>query len=267
MNRRTFLKALLGTAGATLIGSGTYAYESNRVEISRERLVVRDLYQKLRVVAISDIHAPSFARWNPDLVTLINNECPDILILAGDTIDREGNENLVEVFGAVKARVAKLATLGNWEYKGRLDLDRLRGEYESAGISLLINAALEVSGLKIVGLDDFLYGSPDYRILKSLMPCSGSVLVISHCPKSFDLLAPLAESPLIVLSGHTHGGQIAPFGVVPYTPPGSGRFVKGWYHDVKDNSMYVMRGVGATGIPLRVGARPELLVLDIHPSI
>jgi len=257
---------LLGTAGATLIGSGTYAYESNRVEISRERLVVRDLYQKLRVVAISDIHAPSFARWNPDLVTLINNECPDILILAGDTIDREGNENLVEVFGAVKATMAKLATLGNWEYSGRLNLGRLRRGYETAGISLLINTTLEVSGLKIVGLDDFLHGFPDYRIFKNFMPGSGSILVISHCPKSFDLLAPLMQSRLIVLSGHTHGGQIAPFGIVTYTPAGSGPYVQGWYH-ANDNSMYVMRGVGVSGIPLRVGARPELLVLDIHPSI
>jgi predicted MPP superfamily phosphohydrolase len=68
---------------------------------------------------------------------------------------------------------------------------------------------------------------------------------------------------MLVLSGHTHGGQIAPFGITLVTPRGSGSYVKGWYHQ-EGHSMYVMRGIGTTGVPLRIGATPELLVLDIE---
>jgi predicted MPP superfamily phosphohydrolase len=68
-----------------------------------------------------------------------------------------------------------------------------------------------------------------------------------------------------VISGHTHGGQIAPFGHALYTPAGSGRYVKGWYRK-GNNSMYVMRGIGTAHFPIRLGASPELLVLDLIPS-
>ncbi len=193
---------------------------------------------------------------------MINAESADIFILAGDTIDKQGHEGLVHVFAAVKANLAKLATLGNWEYEARLDLAQLRREYERADIFLLVNMTREVAGLLVFGLDDFLYGSPDYQILQYIQPGRSPILVISHWPESFDFLIPCSQHPMIVLSGHTHGGQIAPFGFALVTPAGSGSYVHGWYHKGK-HSMYVMRGIGTSGLPLRIGANPELLVLDI----
>ncbi|MGH7454237.1 MAG: metallophosphoesterase, partial [bacterium] len=81
------------------------------------------------------------------MISIINAESPDIFILAGDTIDKRGNESLVGMFAAVKAKLAKLATLGNWEYEARLDLAMVRRAYERAGISLLVNTTYEVAGL------------------------------------------------------------------------------------------------------------------------
>ena len=78
-------------------------------------------------------------------------------------------------------------------------------------------------------------------------------------------MSSLALAPMLVLAGHTHGGQIAPFGRAFYTPPGSGSYLRGWYRNGK-YAMYVMRGVGTTVIPMRIGARPELLVLDLYPA-
>ena len=253
---------LIATA-VPLIGGGGYAYTSSFIEVSRKRLVLPHFIGKLRIVVVSDVHAPCFYSSTADLVSIINAESPDIFILAGDTIDKRGNEDLVGLFKAVRARFAKLATLGNWEYLGKLDLVKLKTEYYNAGISLLVNDIFEVQGLMIVGLDDFVLGSLDYKILNHYSSNRSPVLVISHCPESFDHLPTFSHNPLIVLSGHTHAGQIAPFGVVLHTPKGSGCYVQGWYHKGK-HSMYVMRGIGTTpGIPLRIGARPEVLVLDL----
>ena len=264
MTRRTFLRNMLIATGVTMTAGSTYAYTSSAMEVSRQQIPLSGLTTKLRIVALSDLHAPFILGPPGDLIKMINHELPDIFILAGDIIDQSGSEDLVKEFQRIKARHAKVATLGNWEYHGSLDLERLRKAYENSGISLLVNATLDVSGLPIVGLDDFVFGSPDYEIIKKVSTTGGAILVISHCPGSFDFLTKYSRRPVLVLSGHTHGGQIAPFGFVLVMPSGSGSYVQGWYHKGKD-SMYVMRGIGTTGPPIRIGARPEILVLDLMP--
>lgn len=254
---------MIAAGVVTLFGGTTYTYRSSNLEVSNERLVISKIKRKLRIVAVSDVHAPCFYSSAENLVRIINAAVPDIFILAGDIIDGRGSEGLVGAFGAVEARVAKLATLGNWEYNGGVDLSKLHKVYERAGISLLVNDRLRVSDLYVVGLDDFVLGSPDYKILSDVSTAERPILVISHCPESFDSLTSLSENRLIVVSGHTHGGQIAPFGVVLHTPKGSGHYVQGWYHKGK-HSMYVMRGIGTSpGISLRIGAKPEVLILDL----
>ena len=64
------------------------------------------------------------------------------------------------MFSPIQAKIAKLAVLGNWEYNAFLNLKRLRIEYEKAGITLLVNERVTLGGLDVVGLDDFLRGSP-----------------------------------------------------------------------------------------------------------
>jgi predicted MPP superfamily phosphohydrolase len=64
-----------------------------------------------------------------------------------------------------------------------------------------------------------------------------------------------------MLSGHTHGGQIAPFGLAPFRPRGSGRYVSGWYRDAVP-ALYVSRGIGTSVIDARYRAVPEVPVFD-----
>jgi hypothetical protein len=262
MKRRTFIRSLAAVSSFTLVGSASYGYKSSFVELSREELVLPQLKKRLKIVAISDLHAPSLYGSFENLAELINQESPDIFILAGDTVDRRGSESWVSVFRKVKARLAKLTVLGNWEYRGKLDLVQLKKEYEKAGFSLLVNKTVNVSGVSIIGLDDFVHGCPDYHILKKIPNGLRPVFLISHCPESFDQIAAFPPNPVTVISGHTHGGQIAPLGIVLYTPYGSGSYIKGWYLR-GHHSMYVMRGIGTSGIPLRIGSKPEILVLNL----
>ena len=239
-----------------------FTIRSNEIKISREQITFEKLRKKLRIVAISDVHAPCYYSSSIDLVQIINAEAPDIFVIVGDTIDRRGNEHLVGMFSGVEARYSKLAVLGNWEYQGSIDLKKLQREYEHAGISLIVNKAVHIAGFRIYGLDDSLEGSPDFNRIDQVSYNERPLLVLSHCPQSFDRISESLRTPSITISGHTHGGQIAPFGKVLVRPKGSGNYKKGWYHKNK-HSMYVMKGIGTNGVPLRIGAKPELLLLDI----
>jgi predicted MPP superfamily phosphohydrolase len=263
MKRREFLK-LGAVLTAVSFGGVAYAKESSAIEVNTRSLPVPGLSEDIKIVSISDIHAPSYFRHTryQDLVNTVNDQDPDVFILAGDIIDETGGEEIASRFSLFKAKVAKLAILGNWEYKAFLDLKRLRNEYQKAGVDLLVNDKIAVRGLVILGLDDFLHGSPDFRLVSdegSTIPS----LVMSHCPESFDYLSSDIKNPFVFISGHTHGGQIAPLGVVLHTPPGCGPYEKGWYFRGK-HCMYVMRGVGTSGIPVRIGSRPEVFVLNLQ---
>lgn len=265
MNRRTFLKSILFAGGASLAGCSAYALHSVDLDISRQHVPVKGIKQKMRIAALSDLHAPCYYLSASDLIRAINAAKADVLILGGDMFGVKHFEDVITEFRKADAHYTKLAVLGNWEYQLNLDLDRLRKAYEDAGIKLLKNDSCEVNGLKVVGLDDLLNGSPNYQLASKVSSNALPELIISHCPGAFDRIKFHAQDSKIMISGHTHGGQIAPFGKVLVTPPGSGPYVQGWYHH-GNNSMYVMRGVGASYLPLRIGARPELLVLDLIPA-
>jgi predicted MPP superfamily phosphohydrolase len=265
MNRRSFLKRILFTAGASLAGGSAYALHSVDLDISRQQVPIKGIKQKMRIVALSDLHAPCYYISTPGLVRAVNAQKPDVLILAGDMFGVPDFAEMITGFKKAKAEYAKLAVLGNWEYQLNLSFESLKKAYEDAGIKLLINGTCEVNGLKILGLDDLLHGSPNYKLAYDSSSNALAALIVSHCPGAFDSIKSHYQNPKILISGHTHGGQIAPFGRALVTPPGSGPYIQGWYRRGQ-NLMYVMRGVGASYLPLRIGARPELLVLDLIPA-
>jgi predicted MPP superfamily phosphohydrolase len=264
MNRRTFLKSKLFASGVSLASGSAYALGSLDLQVSRQQVPLRGIRQKMRIVALSDLHAPCRYLSTPDLVHTINKQKPDVLILAGDMFGVPEFEETISAFRHAKAQYAKLAILGNREYQLNLNRKNLKKAYADAGIKLLTNDTCEFNGLKIVGLDDLLYGSPDYKLAHDISNDAVPGLIVSHCPGSFDRLTQSSQNHKIMIAGHTHGGQIAPFGRALFTPKGSGRYVRGRYRK-GNNSMYVMRGVGAPYLPLRIGTRPELLALDLLP--
>jgi predicted MPP superfamily phosphohydrolase len=264
MNRRTFLKSLLYAGTASLAGGSAYALHSVDLEITRQQVGVSGLERKLRVVAVSDIHAPCYYLATADLICTANAQKPDVLILAGDTFGVRTYEETVDAFKNAEARLLKLAVPGNWEYHLGFDPQDLKKAYAGVGIAYLINDACEVGGLRIVGLDDLMRGAPRFEMVDGGEDRRSPLLVIDHCPAGFDRMASSGHNGKIVISGHTHGGQIAPFGQALVTPPGSGPYVKGWYRRGR-NWMYVMRGVGTSSVPVRLGARPEMLVMDLVP--
>jgi predicted MPP superfamily phosphohydrolase len=252
-------------AGTALTSSSVFALQSANLEISRHQMALTGINKPLRVVALADLHDPCLYISTPDLIETINSENPDLFIMAGDIFSNRENTGLISKLGLINPGCMKVAVPGNWEYSLYPHLKTLKYRFGDAGIKFLVNETCEIQGLTVIGLDDLLGGSPDFNLLNTASTEPAPNIVISHCPKSFDYFKSYPHKQTICISGHTHGGQVAPFGRALFTPPGSGSYLQGWY-TYQNNSMYVMRGVGTSVLPLRIGARPELLVLDLLPA-
>ena len=265
LSRRRFLGATtLGTIGA--IGA-LYGASSNELEVTTHSHEMAPGAPPVRLAVLTDMHSPHDYVEGKRLIAAVKRFQPDLIAIAGDAVDQRGHEHHVEYYGALEAPLGKFATLGNWEYQGLCNLSALKRHYDRAGVRLLVNDSLRLnvggSPVDLVGLDDWRAGLPDYGILDRLPAGSARTIVMSHCPVTFDAIKQVAKRPALVLAGHTHGGQIAPFGLAILVPEGSGPYVKGWYYGANGHAMYVSRGLGNSGIPLRIGSRPELVLITI----
>jgi predicted MPP superfamily phosphohydrolase len=200
----------------------------------------------------------------------INRIRPDLLILSGDVLDRRENLSVLDAFLTGIDATQVIATLGNWEYWGDVDLKALQSVYTKHGASLLVNREklFELKGRKvrITGLDDFTAGAPREELLT--VPSNADVsILVEHSPGFFE--SPKVTSQAadvkefnLCLSGHTHAGQVTLLGWPLWTPVGSGSFVSGWYN-TPICQLYISRGIGSSVIPARFFARPEIAVFEL----
>lgn len=224
----------------------------------------------LRIVQVSDLHLRGLGMVEEQVLEAIAAARPDIIVHTGDMLESpRGLEPLREFLEHCPA-VPSFAIPGNWEYASGVSLAKLGQLCEAVGIEWLVNRSVVVSHagsvLRITGFDDLRAGRPDAATaLRSTEPATNH-LVLAHCPALRDQLnLPAQHAADLVLSGHTHGGQVAPLGMPVVLPPGSGRYVAGWYGREGGDALpplYVSRGIGTSLIPVRLGAVPEVAVFE-----
>jgi len=225
--------------------------------------------RRLRIAHVSDLHLHRVGPLEERVLEALHNLAPDLLVITGDSLSAARGEGpLVDFLAACPDVPHRLAILGNWEISSGVPVERLRAHHEQHGFDLLVNRSVRVAlgdrSMRITGFDDFRQGHPDpVAAFAGEEPCDFH-LVLAHCPVHRDKLALPPEHPAdLVLSGHTHGGQVAPGGVALLTPPGSGRYVAGWYRD-GGPPLFVSRGIGTSTVPIRIGSVPELACIDWH---
>lgn len=270
--RRRFLRRTGLLAAAVPAAAGI-----DGLLVTPRRLVTSDITagtgqtgDRLVVAQVSDLHVQRIGGVERRLLEALHAAAADLIVITGDALDRADRLPVLDrLLGEFPRGPRRLAILGNWEYRCGVDLATLDRTYSRHGIELLVNRSVEVTHhggrMRITGLDDAVCGRPDVRAaLSTAAPLPGH-LVLAHCPVTRDTLSlPPEQAASLVLAGHTHGGQVAPFGVATVLPPGSGRYVAGWYHD-GGPPMYVSRGIGTSLVPVRIGATPELVRLDWRP--
>lgn len=270
--RRRFLAAAGLVSG--VVAAEALWFEPERVGVSRHDLAVPGLpaaLAGLTVAQITDMHLPHNLRAMRHAVALVAREAPDVVVLTGDICETRASLDLLSDFvSRVRGRIATLGTYGNWEHRAGLGSDELRAAYQRAGAGFLVNEATAVTvrgaRLGIVGLDDAVMGNPEPRAAVARRVPAAAEIWLLHAPAYADQLGPgLGAPPTCLLSGHTHGGQIRLPGWTPYTPPGSGRYVSGWYRP-PFAPLYVSRGVGTVEIDARFFAPPEIPIFTLRPA-
>lgn len=282
ISRRRLLKGgLLGAAGLAL-----YSAEIARhwIEISRIDIRLRGLpasFEGLRIAQLSDIHIdeytePFFLR---HAVEEINRLQPDLVLLTGDFVS---NSPLGKKFayGAAWQCADILRGLTCRElYAVPGNHDVLVGLAEvvraltANGITVLTNAnrAIERAGgrMWLAGVDDPVEGNPDpdRAIPPSIRNVPNEpVILMCHAPDYADDLqaVPAGQAVDLMLSGHTHGGQIRlPLLGALELPPLGQQYVEGWFK-LGNMQLYVNRGIGTVELPFRLNCPPEITLITLR---
>jgi len=267
VSRRGFVTGLGGVVAGGLFLEG-YVWEPRRVSVTRHTIGSPiESEHPLRVVQLTDLHLKAVGGFERRIATTVRELEPDVVLLTGDSVDRETSLPLLaEFLELLPQGVARYATLGNWEYWSGVDLVELAEVYGRASCRLLVNETAthyhDGIAANFVGLDDFLAGSPRLSAAADGVTGGANVVVLSHCPGYVDEPEVAgAHGVAAVLSGHTHGGQVAVGGWVPVRPPGSGPYVAGWYRG-EGPDLYVSRGLGTSVVPIRLGCVPEVALFE-----
>lgn len=266
VSRRRFLS--LGMAGITgTLLADTLWFEPQALQVERLPLPTSLPGGKVRLLQISDLHLSSFNNYFEKVARKVVSLQPDLIVLTGDYLEEERNiRGVLSFLKELKAKHGIYAVQGNWEYWSRLEGENLRRHFAGAGVKLLINerADLEINGraISIFGLDYPSSIDHLHRLQKEVDPQRFNLL-LSHVPAFAH--EQLNEHVNLILSGHTHGGQVRlPFLPPFYLPRYSGRFVSGFYQVSQHRiPLYVSRGIGTSVLPLRFLCRPEIGLFEL----
>jgi predicted MPP superfamily phosphohydrolase/uncharacterized protein YhhL (DUF1145 family) len=289
IQRREFLKTGLGAvAAAPFVLSGYGALmERRRFEIEYFEFPLDGLSGALdgsTIVQLTDLHVGPFMRGDElaAYVEAINRLEPDFVALTGDFIAGNPTEvdPCVEALSRLRAKRGVYACLGNHDVYGGIE-DEITRRFAENNIRMLRNDAVAHrignSSLNVLGIDDLRSGEPDLsRALAAAKADPGEVrLLLSHRPEIFPTAA--ANGIEMVLSGHYHGGQIklgpeaANLSIARLLTP----YVDGMYllprrniarTDAKSSTLFVGRGIGITGLPVRINCPPQIAHLTLKKA-
>lgn len=270
-SRRRVLQAATGAVTLAALGTvGAGIASAARPGVTHTTIPLRRLpagFDGVRVALVTDLHVgPTRGRaFTQRVVDLVAAEKPDLIVFGGDLIDgtvaHVGRD--LEPLADLHAPLGVFGVSGNHEYYADNALTWL-DHWETLGIRTLRNQRVELRRggdvIDLAGVYDAT-GDPPPDISAALAGRDPNrfVVLAAHQPKQVDEGA-RQHSVDLQLSGHTHGGQLWPFGyVVTLQQPmleGLARF--------DDTLVYTSRGVGAWGPPVRVGAAPEVSMLELR---
>lgn len=214
----------------------------------------------LKVVFLSDLHISIFPPSSllKSLVDQINSLKPDLILIGGDIIEREGliRKEAQEILKGLKAQYGIFAVTGNHEkYTGPKALQWL----QEAGIRLLRNEVLQLRKITLIGVDDEEFLEDEKALLINLLKKNRDrpFILLKHRPTHLSLICQKGIG--LILSGHTHRGQLFP---LHYITSKVYPFFYGLYK-LKSSCIYVSSGVFPWGPPLRIGAPGEIVLISL----
>jgi predicted MPP superfamily phosphohydrolase len=283
-DRRRFLEQAAVAISSTPFLAAGYGllYERLDVEVTHRRIALARLpkaFDGFRIVHLSDIHISPFIPEDEirRCVTIANGLKADLVALTGDFLadDPEAQGEVVHILAGLRAPYGVFGCLGNHEYMTKTE-ESITRLFAAEGIRILRQERVSIEShgeaLNLIGVDyqqkrfsadhdghlvdRYLEGS------EKLVMLGTANILLNHNPNAFDRAAELGID--LMLAGHIHGGQFT-LGFVHrslciqriVTP-----YVRAWYEKAS-SQLYVNRGIGTTGFPIRFGARPEITVFEL----
>ncbi len=268
--RRTFFKKTLDISSIAVAGSinAKAMYNARHIEIEEVDIRIRNLKQSYSIVQLSDIHIGGLIDKNfiSDLVDQVNTLNPDIIVITGDMVDTklEYAKEALDELKNLKSKYGNYFIVGNHEYfhgvtsiidyVNTLNIKTLENEnvyIGEEGKGFFLAGVYDVMGYRVESYKPDLYkaliGTDEYPIV-----------LLAHQPRFIEEVKDVD----LVLSGHTHGGQIVPFNLlVKLAQP----YVKGLHQHNENTQIYVNKGTGFWGPPMRLGASSEITNITLTP--
>jgi uncharacterized protein len=271
-SRRDLLRGAAAAAIGTLTGTVAYGvhYERHRLELTRETLRpqgFRPGLRGLRIALLTDLHHSETGPRSlmESAIRMAMQEAPDLICLGGDYVtwgggpDRRYVEPVAEMLGGLSAPHGVFAVLGNHD-----DDKAMPAALARHGITVLRDARTRLNfrgeTLDIAGIRYWTRRASDLaRVLRGADP---NVILLAHTP--IRLVEAAALSVPLVLSGHTHGGQV----VLPVLGAVAARGfpVIAGVGRRENTTIFVSRGVGTVYLPLRLNCPPEVALLTLEPA-
>jgi predicted MPP superfamily phosphohydrolase len=288
-SRRNFFRYAGYVAGAVPMVAALYGFVAGRLKYRVERVEVpianlpKEL-DGLKIAQLSDIHIGDYMPREQvrRAVDMANGLKPDLAVITGDFVSNE-----FDPLGDCIAELARLsAPLGTWGCNGNHEIyanaeASAQALFRQHGMKLLRqeNVELDWRGkkLNLIGVDyqrDHMTRGPNGPMLQGIEPLISREhpnILLSHNPNSFHRAAEMGIE--LSLAGHTHGGQVKVEIVDHSFSPARliTDFVAGLYHlpmgeTGKKAALYVNRGLGTFGVPLRIGVLPEITLLTLRTA-
>lgn len=258
--------ALSGVGLLALLALGYGFVEAGRIRVEEMTIATPKLPPAIghvTIAQISDLHLGVMQGegFLECVIARLRELKPDIVVATGDIVDGQGNdmEKLAKRFLTFKAPKGAYAIIGNHEYYAGLE-DSLRFLHD-AGFTVLRGESAAAGGIILVGVDDGAGKmgeeiSMDARKALAAARTGSFIVLLKH--------QPLVDNDIpfdLQLSGHIHGGQIFPFGLLTRLTYG---VHTGLTRLADGRRLYVSRGAGTWGPPIRVFAEPEITLITIE---
>ncbi|TLD81732.1 metallophosphoesterase [Helicobacter sp. MIT 05-5293] len=240
-------------------------------DVTSVKIELEGLTTPIRAVVLSDLHIGGLIESNKinEIVQIVNDLDVDMVFLTGDIVDARlaDAEEAIDKLKGLQAKDGIFYVLGNHEYFH--DIENIIAKIESLGFNVLINKSQIVNdNVNIVGIADLMgfrvgYLMPDFQEAFSQTNPALPTILLSHQPKVIEYLSNDDKVDLI-LSGHTHGGQIFPFSLAVLVQQ---PYLYG-LHEIPNflkTKIYVNQGTGFWGPPMRIGSYREITLLELTP--
>ena len=277
-SRRRVRRGLLTAMGSAAVGNAVGALvaalliEPRWIHVTRPTVWLPDLpegWDGLRIAHLTDLHHGRMVRLRliTEAVRLANAESPDLVVLTGDFVSRPGaiTTALAKALSKLQAPLGSYAVLGNHDHSA--DAGGVREMLAAAGVRLLENSHVLLARggdlLAVAGVDDLWFGVPHLASALRDVPPEAGRLLLCHNPAYARRMPPVPRVDLMI-SGHTHGGQVRlpllgrPGQLLRLLAPQEGLLRR------RRCPVYVSRGIGMVGLPVRFNCRPELPIITLR---